>query len=206
MLLFKQDVFILSLSSLRTWGHLPVNSFSSPTYPDDQSGARSSLDTLLGALPTNSSHESNSVPHRDVPDQPRASGTSKLRGAAFVRSQLEKPLEDRLADAGLLSRAQIMVLHQDQQQQPDLTVDEILRLRGWVNDTTLNFFMHLEQALLDEFKQLSIGQRLKYAGLVTDAQLETAIAYQQQTKIRMGHAIFLSGVLGQTTVDYFLQF
>ncbi|MCS6813291.1 MAG: hypothetical protein NZ772_06930 [Cyanobacteria bacterium] len=183
-----------------------MNSFSNPTDLDDQSKSHLSSDTLLKALPPDSSPELNVACQPATPNQLHDSGADKLQGAAFVRSQLEKPLEARLIDAGLLSRAQLIVLRQDQYLQPDLTVEEILRLRGWINDTVLNFFMHLEQALLDEFKQLSIGQRLKYAGLVTDAQLEIAIAYQQQTRIRMGHAIFLSGILSQTTVDYFLQF
>jgi len=128
------------------------------------------------------------------------------QAATFLRSQLEKSLEERLTDAGLLSNAQLILLHQDQFNQPELTVDEILRLRGWFKDTTLNFFIYLEQALLEEFRKLSIGQRLKYAGLVDDTQLDVAIEYKRQTNIRMGHAIFLSGILDQITVDYFVQF
>jgi hypothetical protein len=140
------------------------------------------------------------------PDQPSHRDTTAQRQrAAFLRSQLDKPLEGRLTDAGLLSNAQLLLLQQDQTYQPDLTVEDILRLRGWFKETTLSFFLHLEQTVLPEFQTLSIGQRLKYAGLVDDAQLEIAIAYQQQTNIRLGHAIFLSGILSQTTVDYFVQ-
>jgi hypothetical protein len=130
----------------------------------------------------------------------------KRQAAAFLRSQLDKSLEERLTDAGLLSNAQLILLRQDQCNQPDLTVEEILRLRGWFREITLNFFMYLEQTALPEFRNLSIGQRLKYAGLIDDQQLEMAMEYKRQTNIRLGHAIFLSGILSQTTVDYFVQF
>ncbi len=184
--------------------------FNSPEIDEigDALDAVSALvDRSIGAVPH--AQQAGSSAPRSQPASPEQLShqdtTDQRQRAAFLRSQLDKPLEGRLTDAGLLSSAQLLLLRQDQTYQPDLTAEDILRLRGWFKEVTLSFFLHLEQTILPEFQTLSIGQRLKYAGLVDDAQLEIAIAYQQQTNIRLGHAIFLSGVLSQTTVDYFVQ-
>ena len=124
----------------------------------------------------------------------------------FLQTQLQKSLEERLLEAGLMSASQLALVRMDQQTQPDLAIADILELRNWYSETVLHFFNYLETSVNEEFCSLSIGQRLKGAGLLDDAQLEIALEYKRQANIRLGHAIFLSGVLNQATVDYFAQF
>ncbi|WOD40328.1 hypothetical protein [Nodosilinea sp. E11] len=63
-----------------------------------------------------------------------------------------RPLGELLRRAGLLSQAQLEVVLQDQQWQPDLRLGDILELRGWVKRDAIEFFA-------EQWPKLATGSR-----------------------------------------------
>jgi|GEM_PF-3860748 len=118
-----------------------------------------------------------------------------------------QPLGAWLVDAGLLTPYQVKVALVDQQYQPHYRFGEVLLARGWIKAATLEFFLHLERAFTPEFHRLKLGQRLQEAGLVSEADIQSAIAQQKhQQPLRLGQILFLKGLIQPKTADFFAQF
>lgn len=122
---------------------------------------------------------------------------------SFLTKNLSHPIGQRLEAAGLLSSGQIEVTLRDQQHGTNLLFGEILLLRSWIQEQTLAFFLNLDKASSTAFQQLPLGQRLKTAGLVTDWDIERALADQRRARIKLGQVLVSQGVISQQTADFF---
>lgn len=118
-----------------------------------------------------------------------------------------QPLGAWLVEAGLLTPYQVKVALVEQQYRPSCRFGEVLLERNWIKATTLEFFLHLERAFTPQFHRLKLGQRLQAAGLVSEADIQTAIARQQQQRqLRLGQILCLQGLIQPKTADFFAQF
>ncbi len=117
-----------------------------------------------------------------------------------------QPLGAWLVEGGLLTPHQVKVALVDQQYQPRYRFGEVLLSRAWIKAKTLEFFLNLEQAFTSEFHRLKLGQRLKAAGLVSESDIQTALAQQQHQKLCIGKILFLNGLIQPRTADFFAQF
>lgn len=133
---------------------------------------------------------------------------SDLPPPQALKAKLNRqPLGAWLVEAGLLTPYQVKVALVDQQYQPRYRFGEVLLSRAWIKATTLEFFLHLERAFTPEFHHLKLGQRLQAAGLVTERDIQAAIAQQQKQKqLRLGQILFLQGIIQPKTADFFAQF
>lgn len=123
-----------------------------------------------------------------------------------VEAILRQPIGQRLSQAGLLPLTKLQLVLEDQKHQPDLQLGEILLLRGWIQETTLTFFLNLEAAACcPQFRSLPIGERLQRAGLVSEADIQKALQEQKQLRGKLGQILALQGVVSQLTADYFAR-
>ncbi|MGF1479758.1 MAG: FHA domain-containing protein [Cyanophyceae cyanobacterium] len=125
----------------------------------------------------------------------------------------KKPLGAILQEAGLVSAAQIEMALRDQAV-TELKLGEILALRGWLKQETVNFVVDQWQSFsyqdwanpcAEGDRPQPIGQYFKQAALLTDKQIQAILAEQQQTGLRFGSVAVLKGLLKQSTLDFFLQ-
>ncbi len=119
-------------------------------------------------------------------------------------SNLIKPIGEILQNAGLITPSQIEVALHDQTYHQDMRIGEILALRGWIEQKTVDFFVQEWWNLLRLKDQQPLGFYLKKASLLTDQQIEMILAEQNQICLRFGATAVLKGFLQQNTLDFFL--
>ncbi len=115
---------------------------------------------------------------------------------------------ERLLQAGLLSASQIsLIVLVDQKLYPEFKFGEILRLRNWLQQATLEFFINIDKLCTPDFCALPLGERLVRAGLITPADVQTALNMQHDSQpyMRFGEILVKQGLMKQVTVDYFAQ-
>ncbi|WP_190694083.1 hypothetical protein [Nodosilinea sp. FACHB-141] len=110
-----------------------------------------------------------------------------------------------LQRAGLLSQAQLDVVLQDQQWQPDLRIGDILELRGWVKRDAIEFFAEQWPKLATIGRDNPIGYYFQQAGLLNSQQVDALLREQAQAGLRIGALAVLHGWLSQETLDWFLR-
>jgi hypothetical protein len=110
-----------------------------------------------------------------------------------------------LQRAGLLSQAQLDVVLQDQQWQPDLRIGDILELRGWVKRDAIEFFAEQWPKLAKGGRDNPIGYYFQQAGLLNAHQVDALLKEQAQAGLRIGALAVLHGWLSQETLDWFLR-
>lgn len=116
-----------------------------------------------------------------------------------------RPLGEMLQRAGLLSQAQLEVVLQDQQWQPDLRIGDILELRGWVKRDAIEFFAEQWPQLATSGRDNPIGYYFQQAGLLDSHQVDALLREQAQAGLRIGALAVLHGWLSQETLDWFLR-
>jgi hypothetical protein len=116
-----------------------------------------------------------------------------------------RPLGEMLQRAGLLSQAQLDVVLQDQQWQPDLRIGDILELRGWVKRDAIEFFAEQWPQLVTIGRDSPIGYYFQQAGLLSSQQVDALLKEQAQAGLRIGALAVLHGWLSQETLDWFLR-
>ncbi|MGA0199157.1 MAG: hypothetical protein ACO3NK_08550, partial [Prochlorotrichaceae cyanobacterium] len=126
-------------------------------------------------------------------DQQQTSGHESLRANDWI---------DRLAKANLLSPAQLQILEGDRALYPDMSIEEILTLRGWIRPKTLEFFQYNWVKLSPDHP---IGYYLQEADLLTDQQVQELLRDQWQTGVKIGALAVMRGWLNQETINVFLQ-
>lgn len=114
------------------------------------------------------------------------------------------PIGNLLAQAGLITDAQIQVILQDQSYN-GLRFGEILVLRGWIKPETVDFLVDQWPQLLDEEEKEKLGHCLLKAGLLNESQVKTILKEQWQNGLRFGAVAVLNGWIKQETVDFFLE-
>ena len=118
-----------------------------------------------------------------------------------------KPLGEILQEADLLSSAQIQVALQDQSIYQNMRIGEILVLRGWIEQKTVDFFAENWCRLLKENHKKPIGYYFREAGLLSPQQVQMILFEQRQKnlKIRFGKLAVEKGWLTRKTVNFFLE-
>ncbi|MDJ0716227.1 MAG: hypothetical protein QNJ54_18685 [Prochloraceae cyanobacterium] len=117
---------------------------------------------------------------------------------------LSKPLGVILEQAGLVSTAQIQVALRDQILYTHLRLGEILALRGWVKQETIDFFVDKLPELLDSKIEQPIGEYLKQASLLNEDQIKIVLKKQKETGMLFGSLVVRLGWVKQTTIDFFV--
>ncbi|MGK7909502.1 MAG: hypothetical protein AB4040_20015 [Synechococcus sp.] len=118
---------------------------------------------------------------------------------------MNQKIGETLVAAGLLSEAQIQVALADREfYQGQYRTGDVLAMRGWVKDTTVDFFVDLFPQLLDS-PRLKIGEYLTLANILTVTQVEELLIEQRQCGVRLGALAVMRGWLKQKTLDFFLE-
>jgi len=118
---------------------------------------------------------------------------------------LVKPIGEILQNAGLVNTSQIEVALHDQTYYGDMLIGEILALRGWIDQSTVDFFVTEWLNILNRKISQPLGFYLKKASLLTDKEIQMILTEQNQTCLRFGATAVLKGFVKQDTIDYFLN-
>jgi hypothetical protein len=131
----------------------------------------------------------------------------KSKSQAQSQFSLNQPLGQILQRAALISPAQIELALRDQSIYQDLRIGEILVLRGWLKQKTVDFFAEDLPILSKSNQKKPLGFYLKEAELLNDKQIKLLLSMQNQgdTWIRFGKLVVIKGLLKQSTVDFFLE-
>ncbi|MEA5533783.1 hypothetical protein [Crocosphaera sp. XPORK-15E] len=127
-----------------------------------------------------------------------------------MKPQSTQPLGAILAQAKLVTPAQVEAALTEQTQQPQRRLGEILANNGWVKQQTADFFAERWNIILQQTQQgspKSLGYYLREAGLLDEQQLKMILSEQEQGRLwlRVGALAVLKGWLNQTTVDFLLE-
>ena len=112
---------------------------------------------------------------------------------------------DTLIQAGLLNEVQVQVALHDQTLNDHLRLSEILSLRGWIAEETVDFFELLWDMRVRQGDRWRIGQYFLEARLLTPAQVDDVVAEQKMSNLRFGEVAVLKGYLKQETVRFFIK-
>jgi hypothetical protein len=113
-------------------------------------------------------------------------------------------LGEILQEAALISASQLEVVLRDQQSY-QLSLGEILHLRGWLNQETADFFVEQWSCLLNSSSRHPLGYYFQLASLLEAEQINAILHEQQQTGIRFGTIAVFKGWVKKGTVDYFVK-
>jgi hypothetical protein len=86
-----------------------------------------------------------------------------------------------------------------------MRIGEILALRGWIAEETVDFFELLWDMRKQQANRQNIGQYFVEARLMTEAQVEDVLAEQRSSPLRFGEIAVLKGYLKQETVRFFVK-
>jgi lipopolysaccharide/colanic/teichoic acid biosynthesis glycosyltransferase len=126
--------------------------------------------------------------------------------ATYQKKIPAKPVGQTLQRAGLLSVSQVSEVLQYQAQNRHQRFGEILVLWGWLKQETYDFFAEQLPRLASEGCQKSLGEYLKSAGLLDQAQVDQILQQQPQTGLSFGELAVLKGWVKQETIDVFLEY
>jgi hypothetical protein len=110
-----------------------------------------------------------------------------------------------LQESSLVSPAQIEVALYDQMTYNHLRLGEILSLRGWIKQETVDFFADRWPSELHLLYRKRIGYYLKSAALLDDRQILSILGEQPKLGLRFGAIAVLHGWLRQETLNFFLE-
>ena len=119
-----------------------------------------------------------------------------------------KLLGEILLEAGLISPSQLEMALADQNQFFMLKLGEILALRGWLKQETIDFFVDKIINHLDNDSTSNpqyIGQYFQEAGLLTEEQIKSILQEQKKLGIKFGYLAVLKGFLKEQTLTFFLE-
>jgi tetratricopeptide (TPR) repeat protein len=125
--------------------------------------------------------------------------------------QRKSPIGQLLQQSGLISENQLELALQNQAipGYENLKLEEILALRGWVKQETLDFFAirwpQIVAAVNDNTNQAKLGLYLTEANLLTKEQLTDIIQQQKTTRLPFNQLVIEKGYLKQQTLDFFIQ-
>ncbi|MEG3439509.1 hypothetical protein V0288_20445 [Pannus brasiliensis CCIBt3594] len=123
----------------------------------------------------------------------------------YIFNPNEGRLGETLQRAALVTENQLLIALHEQGRYTDLKIGEILALRGWIAEKTVEFFAERWPSLLAQERRHPLGYYLKEAGLLSDEQIERVLAVQEQLLLRFGEIVVQQGWLKQSTLDFFLQ-
>lgn len=123
----------------------------------------------------------------------------------YIFNPNEGRLGETLQRADLVTETQLLIALHEQGRYTDLKIGEILSLRGWIAEETVEFFAERWPSLLAEERRHPLGYYLKEAGLLSEEQIERVLAAQEELLLRFGEIVVRQGWLKQTTLNFFLQ-
>lgn len=129
----------------------------------------------------------------------------------IAATQKKLSIGQLLQQSGLVSENQLELALQNQAipGYEELKLEEILALRGWVKQETLDFFTtrwpQIIAAVKDNTHQAKLGLYLAEANLLTNEQLTDIIQQQKRTKLPFSRLVIEKGYLKQQTLDFFTQ-
>ncbi|AIE74302.1 MULTISPECIES: hypothetical protein [unclassified Synechocystis] len=122
----------------------------------------------------------------------------------MAKSPCSQLLGEILREADLITDAQIQVALQDQQYSP-LPIGEILVVRGWLQQETVDFFAESWPRMVKTRDRRPLGYYLQQAYLLQEDQVNLILEEQRKLGIRFGSVAVLKGWVKQKTLDYFLE-
>jgi hypothetical protein len=127
-----------------------------------------------------------------------------------VRSNISpksrKLIGEILQEAGLISPQQIKIALDVQRQCVALRIGEILALKGWLKQETVDFLVTfcLEDKTIT-YHSHPIGYYFQKAGLLTEEQINNILTDQKKLGIKFCYLAVMKGFLPEKTVDFFLE-
>ncbi len=117
------------------------------------------------------------------------------------------PLGAVLQQAGLVSADRLKeALQQQNKSREKLRIGEILASQGHINPETADFFAERWSTVVQQQPKQPIGQYLKQAALLDEAQIQVILNDQKQSKLKFGELAIAKGWLKQKTIDFFLRY
>ncbi|MEB3224577.1 MAG: hypothetical protein VKJ86_02100 [Synechococcus sp.] len=114
-----------------------------------------------------------------------------------------------LIQAGLLTEVQAQVARHDLQVHPEMSLGDVLSLRGWAAEETIDFFELLWELRHSQPERSKIGQYLLEAHLITQEQLEDILQSQKHDtwgrSLRFGEIAVLKGYVKPNTMRFFVE-
>lgn len=110
-----------------------------------------------------------------------------------------------LQEAGLISSEQIKIALEVQRQCVALRIGEILALKGWLKQETVDFLVTvcLENQIITSNSK-PIGYYFQKAGLLTEEQINNVLKDQKKLGIKFCYLAVMKGFLKEKTVNFFL--
>ena len=124
----------------------------------------------------------------------------------MVKSLRFKPLGAVLEQAGLVSATQIETALKEQPQFQDLRIGEVLALHGWIKPETADFFAQRWPTLQNQRRKQPLGQYLKEAALLNEAQIQEILTEQKRTGRKFGEIAIFKGWVQKRTIEFFLNY
>lgn len=122
-----------------------------------------------------------------------------------IKHLIGKPIGEIFQEAGLINSGQLQVALMEKDLYPDLELEEILLLHGWLKQKTVDFFIEMfNKPYFD--KTLIIGQLLYQAGLLSKQEIKLITSEQQKMGLGFGTVAVLKGFIKQATLDFFLKY
>lgn len=109
-----------------------------------------------------------------------------------------------LQQAGLVSARQVEIALREQRHFK-LRIGEIFALRGWLKQESADFFAEEWPRIRQQYPQRPIGQYLKQAGLLDEAQIRSILDAQRQTQLKFGALAIANGWVQRRTLNFFLK-
>lgn len=117
-----------------------------------------------------------------------------------------KPLlGEILRDADLITEAQLQTVLRDQQEYKDQKIGEILALRGWLKQETVDFFAEEWTNCLQQGPKYPIGEYLKQAALLKQEDIEYILELQQKIPVKFGEIAVHQELIRETTLNFFID-
>lgn len=113
-------------------------------------------------------------------------------------------LGEILRDADLITEAQLKTVLRDKKQYKHKKMGEILALRGWLKQETIDFFAEEWEVCLRQGAKYPIGEYLKRAALLDQRDIEDILDLQQQLQMKFGEIAVAKGLLKPETLNFFL--
>ena len=115
------------------------------------------------------------------------------------------PIGKLLQTAGLVSDKQLETALETQSQYTVMKLGEILVLQDVISKDTVDFFVDEWAEIKEQGQQFPIGYYLKWAGLLSDKQIQTIVKEQKIDRARFGDLAVSKGWLKANTVEFFLD-
>ncbi|HEY9832430.1 MAG TPA: WecB/TagA/CpsF family glycosyltransferase [Stenomitos sp.] len=119
----------------------------------------------------------------------------------------DKHLGRYLVEAGLLTPLQLKTALSEQQV-TGLRLSELIVRKRWLKQQTVEFLMEkllIHDRAVVQTDDKHLGHYLIEAGLLTQAQVETALAEQKGTGLRLGEVIVQKGWIQEQTVEFLIK-